>query len=121
MNADVELMAYRHWLYRQGRDSLAAMAYFCLTVLENSTGRQKNRRRHAATQYNVHQTVLEKLGELTSSKGGRDARKGEGAAHAFTPSERMWIELTVKLLIRRAAEFAHEPNRKLPTITRANP
>jgi hypothetical protein len=120
MNADVEVMAYRHWLYRKDRDTLAAMAYFCLTVLENSTGRLKSKRKHAALQYNVDPKVLKKLGDLTDSKGGRNARKGHGVERDFTPSEQMWIELIIKLLIRRVADFAHDPNRKLPTIRMTN-
>lgn len=117
MNADIEVMAYRHWLYRQDRDTLAAMAYFCLTVLENSTGRLTNKRKHAALQYYVDPKVLNKLGNLTNSKGGRNARKGRGVEQDFAPSEQMWIELTIKRLIRRAADVAHSPNRKLPIIT----
>lgn len=120
MNAEVEVMAYRHCLYRQGRDTLAAMAYFCLTVVENSTRRQKSKRKHAAIRYNVDPIILKKLGELTSMKGGRDARKGEGAAQDFTPSEQMWIEMAIKKLIQRAAEVAHHSDQELPTITMAN-
>lgn len=117
MNADIEVMAYRYWLYRQDRDTLAAMAYFCLTVLENSTGHLTNKRKHTAQQYYVHPKVLNRLGNLTNSKGGRNARKGRGVEQDFAPSEQMWIELAIQLLIRRAAEVAHGPNRKLPIIT----
>jgi hypothetical protein len=119
MDADIEVMAYRHWLYRQGRDTLGAMAYFCLTVLKNSAGRRRKRRRHVAAQYNVAQTVIKKLEELTTLKGGRDARKGEGVAHNLTSSERMWIESTIKRLIRRAADLAADPDQELPIITMA--
>lgn len=117
MNADVKVMAYRYWLYRQDRDRLAAMAYFCLTVLETSSGQQKMRRKHAARKYNVDMAVLNKIGELTVSKGGPDARKGDGVTQKFTTSERMWIELTVKKLIRRAGEIADDPSQQLPAIT----
>ena len=117
MNADVEVMAYRHWLYRYDRDTLGAMAYFCLTVLENSTGHPKSKRKHAAKYFNIDEAVLKHLGKLTHSKGGRGARKGHGVAHDFSLSERMWIELIVKRLIRRAAEVAHDPNQKFSTIT----
>ena len=120
MNAEVQVMAYRHWLYRHGRDSLAAMAYFCLTVLEISTERERDRRKHAAQRYNINPSVLGTIAKLTSSKGGRDARKGRGIARDFTPSERRWIELTIKKLIRRAAEVAEDPNHKFPTVKMAN-
>ncbi len=96
------------------------MAYFCLTVLEISTGRQRDKRKHAALRYNISRSVLDRIEELTNSKGGRDARKGRGIARDFTLSERAWIELTVKKLIRRAAEVAEDPNQKLSTITMSN-
>jgi hypothetical protein len=113
MNTDVEVMAYRYWLYRQGRDTLAAMAYFCLTMLEISAGGRKQ----AAKLYNVSARVLSKIGILTDSKGGRSARKGKGVAQEFTPSEQSWLEGTIRALIHRAADIASDPNQALPPIT----
>lgn len=119
LDADIEVMAFRHWLYRQGRDTLGAMAYFCLTVTEaNAPPGKGNQRRRAAQRYNVDFAVLDKLGELTSTRGGRDARKRVRDVADLTPSERMWIEDTVVQLIRRAADLAGDPDQDLPTITR---
>jgi hypothetical protein len=113
MNADVVVMAHRYWLYRQGRDTLAAMAYFCLTMLKISAGGRKQ----AAKLYDASNQVLSKIGTLTDSKGGRGARKGKGVAQEFTPSEQSWLEGTIRALIHRAADIASDPNQALPTIT----
>jgi len=117
MSADVEVMAYRYWLYRQGHDTLGAMANFCLTVLEGSTKRSRNRRVYAAKKYKVSKDVLGEIGRLATKKGGRDARKAEGVAREFTPSEQSWLEDTIRALILRAADIASDPDRALPTVT----
>ena len=117
LNADVKVMAYRFWLYRQRRDTLAAMVNFCLTVLENSTGYKGQKRKRAAKQYNVELPVLKKLGDLSANKGGRDARKVDGLANDYSQSETNWMELTIKKLIERAADIAEDPNQQLPIIT----
>lgn len=120
-NPNVGVMAFRYSMYLNGRDSLAAMAYFCLTVLENSTGRRSSQRKHAAALYKVSLKVLNLIGALTEAKGGREARKGEGIAKDFSPSERSWLEFTIRRLILRAAEIAEDPDQELPTITLDHP
>jgi hypothetical protein len=120
MDADVETLVYRYWLYRHGRDNLAAMAYFCLTVIEGSNGTQAARRKRAAQRYNVDKKILNKLGDLTNSKGGREARKAKGMGREFTSRERGWIESTVGSLVRRAAWLAEDPDRKFGRIDGSN-
>lgn len=100
---DVLVMYWRYELYRQGKDTLAAMAYFCLTVLEASVQGSRSR---AARQYSIHKQLLDKLGKLTASKGGKEARKAEGAGAEFTQAEREWIESVTVKLIRRLGEHA---------------
>ena len=117
MNAEVEVMAYRYWLYRQGRDRLAAMAYFCLSVLEISSQHNGSRREQAAARYRVDRSVLNEIGRLTAFKGGREARKGQGIEQSFTEHERMWLERKIKVLIRRVADIAEDPDQDLPLIT----
>lgn len=115
VSADVEVMAERYALFRQRRDTLAAMAYFCLTLLEMGRGR-----REAAMVYGIDQAVLKKLGELTSTKGGHAARKAHGLAAAYTPQETAWIDAAVKAIIRRASEVAGDPTPALPLIRMAD-
>ena len=116
VNADVEAMLARYSRYRQGKDTLPGMAYFCLTVLEESAGN----RAAIASKFNVAGSVLSSLGRLTGEKGGTEARKGQGRTHEFTPVERKWLDEAVKRLIRRAAEVAHDPAQSRQQITMAD-
>ena len=75
VGADVEVMYHRYGLYREGRDLLANMANFCLTVLEASV---KGSQRTAAEKiYGIDRDVLSTLSRLASEKGGQEARKPE--------------------------------------------
>ena len=79
------------------------MAYFCLTIIEGSTGLKGNQdaRGEAAKRDNVERAILKTLGELTSTKGtGEEARKYDaGATKApLTQSETNWLEAVVRLL-----------------------
>ncbi|HEU0154946.1 MAG TPA: hypothetical protein VFQ82_02670, partial [Stellaceae bacterium] len=56
-------------------------------------------------------------GELTDKKGGPEARKAKGVTVPFSPAEHVWIEAAMKLLIRRAAEVAGDPEGAFPQIT----
>jgi hypothetical protein len=116
MNADVEAMALRYERYREGKETLAGMAYFCLTVLEDGAGT----RRDIPAKFGVALTIANKLGTLTDSKGGSGARKGKGRPHEFTSDERTWIDQAVERLIWRAAEVAHNPAAAQSQITMAD-
>src|SRR5208337_1429984 len=115
INADVAVMALRYAQYREGKDTLAGMAYFCLTVLEQAAGN----RAAISAKYGIASTVIRKLGCLTGKKGGVEARKGGGRSNEFTPDERNWIDEAVKILIRRAAQVAHDHTATDPQITMA--
>jgi hypothetical protein len=113
MNAEVQVMASRYFLYREGGDTLASMAYFCLTVLELAAAK----RAQISRKFGISSKIVNTLGRLTGEKGGMEARKSIGRSHEFTPSERSWIEEAVKTLITRAAEVAHDPAVTARTIT----
>ena len=110
-------MFHRYAGYREGGEPLTTMAYFCLTVLEASTGERRGRRSAAAKQYCISEAVLKQLGELSSTKGGVGARKAEGVHQDLTQQERKFLEAVVTTIIRRAAEVAHDPNVSLKRIT----
>jgi hypothetical protein len=114
-DAAVELMFDRFCRYCAGRTTLPDTANFCLTALELNAGGRKA----AAGRYSVAMPILKKLGELAAKKGGTEARKAGGAGAELTPTERQWLEVTVKRLIRRAAEVAGGPSAPLPQITMA--
>jgi hypothetical protein len=120
VDADVEAMALHYSRYREGKETLAAMAYFCLTVLERaaSAARRRQLRRLAMQcKFGIEVTVANTLGDLTSEKGGAEARKDDGRSHEFTANERIWIEQATKRMIRRAAEVAHDPDAAASQIT----
>ena len=121
---NVSVMLSRLDLFRQGRNPLGDVANFCLTVLEYSAlqvaGGKGNKRKAAARHYQIQRKVLDKVGELSSSKGGSVARKAEGRYDAFTPEEARFLEAAVTAFVRRAAENAADPNGNLPFITMAD-
>ena len=89
--------------YLQGREPLASMAYFCLTMLED-----KKDRMTAARKYGIDREVLTKIAKLSSEKGGQEARKARGINRELTPSETRFLQKAIPALIRRAAEVAHD-------------
>lgn len=124
IDPDVDSLRHRYEGYREGREPLASMAYFCLTVAAETAApgqRQvSGKRKVAAAKYSIDLKVLSKLGELTSTRGGDNARKSEGRGTPLTRKEQEWIEEAVKVLIRRLAEYAADPTRQHKPITVAN-
>jgi len=122
VSPDVETLWYRYRMHREGKESLAAMAYFCLTLLQwRAGGRGK-----AAATFGIDKPVLDKLGYLASSKGDeKTIRKFPRAAgkplalQPHTPQEESWINDVVKTLIRRVGEHAAGAS-PLKKLTMAN-
>ena len=112
LNPDLETMHHRFMCYREGREPLASMAYFCLTILEESAGGRRN----AASKFQTEKGVLDKLGELSTNRGGQEARKAHGVGRTLLAREREFLEQAVKALIRRAAEVEHAPDLVHPKI-----
>jgi hypothetical protein len=113
---EVEMIYLRYKLYREGRESLLGMAYWCLTVVEYSA----RGRTEAADQYRVDLKVLRRLGELCGNRGGiNEARKlsGQAGVTPLKPEEREWIKTVIKTLILRVGEYAFNPIAKLTQIT----
>jgi hypothetical protein len=94
-----------------------------LTVLEATAAVAipgKQNRAAASTHFAIDVPVLSKLGELTGTKGGREARKFIGSQMEFTANERAWLMAVIPLLVRRAAQTAFDPAASRPMITMAN-
>ena len=106
---DAKSMLSRLDLYRLGREPLASMVNFCLTVVKSSGGN-----------YQISKKVLREVGRLTAKKGGNEARKVDGLDEPFTSEEITFLETAVTAFIRRAAEKAAVPNRDLPCVTMAD-
>jgi len=106
---DVRLMWQRWESYQAGRESLPAMAYYCLTALEAATGKSRNdRRSSAAAAYAVDIEVLNQLGDLVSEVGDDHERRKAHAKHRrpYTTTEKEWIERVVLALIERVGRVA---------------
>ena len=78
------------------------------------------KREAAAQKYRISRQVLDTLGELTSEKGGRSARKAGGSKVDYTAAERQWIDATVKALIRRVGQVGANPAGSFHEITMAD-
>ena len=114
---DVKTIYQRYMGYRQSNEPLASMAYFCLSFLENMSGQNNDRRKAAAQKYQIDKTVLYKIGDLTSNKGGQGARKAVGANKDYTNRDRTFLDQAIMRIIQRVAEKAHNPDDDLPEIT----
>jgi hypothetical protein len=115
----VELLWSRYRQYQQGRDLLTTMGYTCLSAVQS----QARSRANASVQYSIERAVLDKLGELTSDMGDElTARKFDECStrQAHTAAEKEWIVKAVKLLIRRVAEYEHDPSATLRQLTMAD-
>lgn len=112
LNNDIETMYVRYMDYRQGRKSLVDMAYFCLDILQSRNGRKG-----AVEANQISSKVLKKIQVLSSTRGGRQARKAIGRNQDLTDQERRFLEEATKAMICRAAEKAHNPDSDLPKIT----
>ena len=113
---DVQSM-YDRWAgYRLGKELLPSMAYFCLTVLEASTRVRKGCRGAVVKKYRIARPVLDKIGYLSSEKGGTQARKAKGIGCPLKDPEDCFLKEAIKALIHRAAEVAYGPVSRLPEI-----
>ncbi len=117
LNPDARTMHQRYLGYRGGREPLASMANFCLTVLEASTRRPKRKRPAAAELYNVDERILDKIGELSAHRGGAAARKAAGIRTEFSSQERHFLDQALKVIIRRVAQRERMADAELPRIS----
>lgn len=104
ISPDVETMYLRYKAYSEGRDTLLSMAYLLLTVTQSKS----TNRSETAKKLRVEKEILDKLGELCSTKGDeREARKApkDGVFIPLEHKEKEWVLAACKLLIKRYGEF----------------
>lgn len=112
LNPDAESILARYQGYRDGREPLPSMAFFCLTLVHLKGGKSQ---RAASAAYRIDLPVLRKMGELASTRGDAlNARKAD-AAQPLTATEYAWLEAAVKMLIWRLGDTRPAP--ALPLIT----
>jgi hypothetical protein len=107
----------RHWVKQS--EPLLAAAYWALTMLEAAPGvatpsmrpagkltrRPGNKRLNASAFFSIDYDVLDKLGELVSTRGGDDeGRKAEGRSTPLSPGEKEWVRAAFRAIVRRVAE-----------------
>ena len=109
---DVLVLFDRYERYKAGKEPLTSFAYYCGTEIEHSGGGRTG----AADLYKVSSKLLTRIGKLSSTKGGAEARKAKGAGAPLTDDERRFLERAVVRLIRRVAEY-HASRGCLPEIT----
>jgi len=115
---DVNTMYAQYHAHKEGGIPLAHTAYFLLTVLEQGIEPPKQskpykppkKRIAAAEKFFINLEVLQKIGELTATRGGQSARKVEGLHSELTLKQMVWLEEAMKMMIRRAGEVAANPN-----------
>ncbi len=112
VTSTVQQMSDRYLDFREGKEPLPALAYFCLTCLEACAGGRSK----AAAKFAVDKRVLDGIGRLAAEKGGLHARKAQGRSHALTDDEESFLKAAVPALIRRMAQVACDPKVKVPTI-----
>ena len=109
---DVETMCFRYQQHLQDKETYQSVGYFCLSLIQWSTGITKGARREASRRYNIDLDILDKIGELTSERGTqKDARKLDSGSTLLplTDGEKRWIREAVKILIRRKGEYDFDP------------
>jgi hypothetical protein len=95
--------------FKNGREPLASMAYFCFTLLKSNGNIDVISKALA-----VDTAVLKKLSELSTNRGDvSTARKMTRQLTPFTSAETQWLDAGIRALIRRVGEIAsnHSPLR----------
>jgi hypothetical protein len=113
----VEAMWLQYQGHLEGRERLTAMAYLCLTLLEDDAG---GGHKKTAAKFGIHPGVLDYLGYLVSVVGDvRTARKWKGLREKrpHTGEEEEWIRRVVSAIIRRAGEVAANPSAGRTVLT----
>jgi hypothetical protein len=117
---DVETLWNRYQGFKKGREPLLSMAYFCLSLLEGTTGGVGGARKAVCLKYTIDEPVRNRLGDLVSESGDEtEARKFNFAATRtpLSTEEKDWIDKVIRVLIRRKGEYDANPGGTFPLIT----
>ena len=111
-HGDVQVLLRRYERYKAGKEPPTSFAYYCYTEIVQVNGEQTT----AASRYNVSRKLLKRISNLSSRKGGIEARKADVREPPLTHEECLFLERAVVRLIRRLAEFHANPQ-ELSEIT----
>ena len=110
-------MRQRYEAYSRDSAALTAVAYFCLTCLEQTVPEGQSRKAAAAL-YDIPYRDLQQVGALADRKGGQQgARKAKAIENDLTDEETAFLVDMVKLMIRRRGEVAALPHDGGPTVS----
>lgn len=99
------------------------MACACETFFLRSTGKKKDTFDIAEKMFKIDAQILRNLSNIAAKRGGpTQARKFDWDATMIdlTDEELNWVEATVRILIRRKAEYDADPSAMLKQITMAD-
>ena len=110
-------MRQRYEAYSRDSATLTAIAYFCLTCLEQTVPHGGSRRAAAAL-YEIPYRDLQRVGALADGKGGQEgARKAKAIENDLTEEEAAFLVDMVKLMIRRRGEMAASSHDGVSTVS----
>jgi hypothetical protein len=109
VSPEVESMYLWYKAYQQKYKTVSSMAYMCLAIFELSAGG----RRQASKRYKISKSILKKLSMLC-------VLEVEQVPMTLTPQEENWIVDVVKVLIKRAGEWAYDPSASFEKVTLEN-
>ena len=110
---DVQTMLNRYMGYRQGREWLPSMAYFCWEVFVKRLGANE---KHAAEKHKISHKLIRRVRNLSSNKGGDQARHQSGIYKPLDQAEVQFLEKSVAAMIIRGAIVAADPDQPMDTI-----
>ena len=116
-NPDVQTMLYGYMGYRQGRESLPSMAYFCCEVFFKRLGKGIN---HAGDKHKIRHKLINKVKNLASNKGGDQGRHSSAIDCPLTHVEIQLLEKVVEAMIIRGAMVAANPDQAIDFIDGGN-
>ncbi|MCY4218765.1 MAG: hypothetical protein OXE56_05790 [Gammaproteobacteria bacterium] len=115
---NVNIMYERYLGYCAGKEPLPNVAYFCLTMLETPPAEDihksnrvtSKKRSEAAKHFGICLKMLNRVGDLSSIKGGALARKSDGVGKnkELTSKESDYLKEAVKKMIRCVAKTAYK-------------
>ena len=114
---EVQTMLNRYIGYRQGREKLLSMAYFCSDMFVYRLG---DGLKDSAKKHKISRNLVERVRTLASKKGGDQARKQDGINDPLIQEEAQFLEKAVTAMILRAAVVAADPDQSTELIHSGN-
>ncbi|MFO7701860.1 MAG: hypothetical protein R6V37_02585 [Psychroflexus maritimus] len=98
LSPNVRTLWTRYKNYKSNHESIFSMAYFCYTVATQYGGKQS-----ASERFYVSKSILNKISELSSTKGDQKSARKYSAINPTTKEEITWLESAVRALIKQIA------------------